>query len=128
MNKIHGSVPRALPCPALQELERALSCKYVASNAVTALHQVYQVSANRPGQKAKALQAWARILLKPELGRVTEACHLLEEVALGAIQQGGNYSQAQGKHWSGCQTHIVFSYLLLFLLYYDDDDDDDYYY
>lgn len=82
----------------LQELEKAVSCKYVASNAVTALQQVYQMTANRPGQKAKALQAWARILMKPELGRVGEACQLMEQVALDTIQLGGNYSQAQSKH------------------------------
>lgn len=85
----------------MQELEKAVSCKYVASNAVTALQQVYQLGASRPGQKASALQAWARILLKPELGRVTEACLLLEQVALDTIQAGGSYSQAQGK---GCPT------------------------
>lgn len=92
-------------CPALQELEKALSCKYVASNAVTALQQVYQVSGNRAGQKGWALQAWARILLKPELGRVTEACHLLEQVALESIQQGRNYSQAQSKHCVSTQNY-----------------------
>lgn len=70
----------------------------MASNAVTALQQVYQLSGNRPGQKGRALQAWAHILLKPELRRVSEACHLLEQVALDTIQQGGNYSQAQSKH------------------------------
>lgn len=99
-------------CPVVQELEKALSCKYVASNAVTALQQVYQVSANRPGQKAKSLQAWARILLKPELGRVTEACQLLEQVALDTIQQGGNYSQAQSKRCFDCFSYVIFSELL----------------
>lgn len=56
--------------------------------------------ASRAGQKASALQAWARILLKPELGRVAEACQLLEQVALETIQMGGTYSQAQSK---GCK-------------------------
>lgn len=58
------------------------------------------MSASRAGQKASALQAWARILLKPELGRVAEACQLLEQVALETIQMGGTYSQAQSK---GCK-------------------------
>ena len=106
---MHGKA--LAPCPALQELEKALSCKYVASNAVTALQQVYQLSASRPGQKGRALQAWARILVKPELGRVTEACHLLEQVALDTIQQGGNYSQAQSKYCFGRFSHNLFSFL-----------------
>ena len=69
----------------------------MAGNAVTALQQVFQMTASTSGQKAKALQAWAHILLKPELGRVIEACQLLEQVALDTIQQGGKFSQAQGK-------------------------------
>ena len=88
---------RAYVCTSAQELEKALGCKYVASNAVTALQQVYQLLGNDPKEKAASLQAWARILLKPELGRVVEACQLLEQVALEKVQLGGSYASAQGK-------------------------------
>ena len=103
----HPSSVTAAPSLLLvQELEKALSCKYVASNAVTALQQVYQLMANTPQQKGSALQAWARILLKPQLGRVVEACQLLEQVALDSVQQGGSYSEAKSKQHllitSGC--------------------------
>lgn len=80
----------------LQELEKALSCKYVAANALNALQQVYQLMGNSSRDKAQAFQAWASILLKPELGRVAEACQLLEQVALEKVQLGGSYAQAQG--------------------------------
>ena len=89
-------------CMSVQELEKALGCKYVASNAVTALQQVYQLLGNDPKEKATSLQAWARILLKPELGRVVEACQLLEQVALEKVQLGGSYASAQGKVLADC--------------------------
>lgn len=81
----------------MQELEAAVSCKYVAANAVNALQQVYQVLSNTsPSERATAQQAWARILLKPELRRVAEACHILEQTALDSIKSGGTYQQAKG--------------------------------
>ena len=81
----------------VQELENALSCKYVASNAVSALQQVYQLMGSNSREKATSLQSWARILLKPELGRIVEACQLLEQVAIEKVQLGGSYAQAQSK-------------------------------
>ena len=81
----------------LQELEKALGCKYVAANAVTALQQVYQLMGNSPGEKGAALQSWARILLKPELGRVVEACQILEQLALEQVQHGAAFPAAQGQ-------------------------------
>ena len=82
----------------MQELENALSCKYVAANAVSALQQVYQLMGSNAREKATSLQAWARILLKPELRRVVEACQLLEQVAIEKVQLGGSYAQAQSKN------------------------------
>ena len=81
----------------IQELEKALRCKYVAANALNALQQVYQLMGSEVKEKAASHQAWARILLKPELGRVVEACQLLEQVALEKVQLGGSYASAQGK-------------------------------
>ncbi len=81
----------------IQELEKALRCKYVAANALNALQQVYQLMGSEATEKAASHQAWARILLKPELGRVVEACQLLEQVALEKVQLGGSYASAQGK-------------------------------
>ncbi len=81
----------------IQELEKALRCKYVAANALNALQQVYQLMGSEAKEKAASHQAWARILLKPELGRVVEACQLLEQVALEKVQLGGSYASAQGK-------------------------------
>jgi len=81
----------------IQELEKALRCKYVAVNALNALQQVYQLMGSEAKEKAASHQAWARILLKPELGRVVEACQLLEQVALEKVQLGGSYASAQGK-------------------------------
>ena len=84
-------------CPPVQELEDAVSCKYVAANAVSALQQVYQVLGNTsPQEKAAAQQAWARILLKPELRRASEACQILEQTAQDHIKSGGTYQQAAG--------------------------------
>lgn len=92
----------------VQEMEKALSCKYVASNAATALQQVYQLMSNTPERKGSALQAWARILLKPELGRVVEACQLLEQVAFDSVQQGGSYSESQSKlHLLISKSHLL---------------------
>ncbi|KAA6425208.1 MAG: hypothetical protein FRX49_04703 [Trebouxia sp. A1-2] len=79
----------------LMELEKALRCKYVAANALNALQQVYQLMGSEAKEKAASHQAWARILLKPELGRVVEACQLLEQVALEKVQLGGSYASAQ---------------------------------
>lgn len=88
--------PASLLCH-IQELEKALRCKYVAANALNALQQVYQLMGSEAKEKAASHQAWARILLKPELGRVVEACQLLEQVALEKVQLGGSYASAQGK-------------------------------
>lgn len=82
---------------ATQELEGAVSCKYVAANAVNALQQVYQaLSQTSSSEKAAAQQAWAKILLRPELRRAAEACHILEQAALDSLNSGGTYRQAQG--------------------------------
>ena len=80
-----------------QELENALSCKYVASNAVNALQQVYQLLGSNPQEKERSLQSWARILLKPELGRIVEACQLLEQVAVEKMQLDGSYAEVQSE-------------------------------
>ena len=83
---------------SLQELEDAVSCKYVAANAVNALQQVYQVLGNTsPAEKAASQQTWARILLKPELRRASEACQVLEQTALDMVQAGASYQQARGQ-------------------------------
>ncbi|DBA82648.1 hypothetical protein WJX77_007258 [Trebouxia sp. C0004] len=79
----------------LMELEKALRCKYVAANALNALQQVYQLMGSEAKEKAASHQAWASILLKPELGRVVEACQLLEQVAHEKVQLGGSYASAQ---------------------------------
>ena len=68
----------------------------MAANALNALQQVYQLMGSEAKEKAASHQAWARILLKPELGRVVEACQLLEQVALEKVQLGGSYASAQG--------------------------------
>ena len=82
---------------AMQELEDAVRCKYVAANAVNALQQVYQVVGNTsPHEKEAAQQAWAKILLKPELRRAAEACQLLEQTALDKLKSNGTYQQARG--------------------------------
>ena len=65
----------------------------MAANAVGALQQVYQLMGSDPIEKASSLRAWARILVKPELGRVVEACQLLEQVAIDKVQLGGSYAQ-----------------------------------
>lgn len=81
----------------LQELEAAVSCKYVAANAVNALQQVYQLLGNTsPTEKETMQQSWARILLKPELRRASEACQVLEQTALDKLQAGGTIQQARG--------------------------------
>ncbi|KAL0052516.1 hypothetical protein WJX82_003322 [Trebouxia sp. C0006] len=89
----------------LMELEKALRCKYVAANALNALQQVYQLMGSEVKEKAASHQAWARILLKPELGRVVEACQLLEQVALEKVQLGGSYASAQDA-MKPCLVHL----------------------
>ena len=85
-----------------------MSCKYVAATAVNALQQVHQVlGSTSPAEKEAMQQSWARILLKSELRRASEACQVLEQAALDKLQAGGTFQQARGATLHTCTSAAV---------------------
>ena len=90
--------PHASLCA--QELERAIDCKYVAVDAVTALVTVYQaLQQTAPKGDPRVRHSWAKVLLHPSLGRVEEACDLLEQAAFGVLTAppGARYASPSGE-------------------------------
>lgn len=66
----------------IKELEKAISCKYVAADAVQALNTIYKVMHESSPGDGRHLVSWAKVLLRPEVGRPFEACGILEQAAL----------------------------------------------
>ena len=81
-----------LPCMvrmlSIQELEKALQCKYVAVEASKALAEVFHNIIEQAPYEVWAPTHWARILQHPPLNRVGEACDVLEKAAVATGQHG----------------------------------------
>ena len=73
----------------VQELERAIHCKYVAVDAVQALAQVYQQLMKMHPHDYQIPQRWAKILISAPLSRPEDGCDVLETAANSANIQGG---------------------------------------
>eukprot|EP00803_Ostreobium_quekettii_P011106 evm.model.scf_344.3 EVM.evm.TU.scf_344.3 scf_344:28738-43688(+) len=71
-------------------LEDALSCKYVAANALESLNKVYAAMLKLQPNNPALFQAWGRILVKDEVGRVGIGCTTLEQAALEFAGKPGN--------------------------------------
>ncbi|KAK9811534.1 hypothetical protein WJX72_005492 [[Myrmecia] bisecta] len=74
----------------LEELQKAVNCKYVAVEAVKALHKIYTLLHAESPRGALYIKAWAQVLLHPTLNRLEEACEALEQAAVEvALRQPG---------------------------------------
>lgn len=69
----------------VRELEVAIGCKYIATDAVQALNTIYKVMHESNPMDGRHLVSWANILMRPEVGRPFDACHILEQAAVLAV-------------------------------------------
>ncbi|KAG2448974.1 hypothetical protein HYH02_005728 [Chlamydomonas schloesseri] len=69
------------PEGGLAELEAALSCKYVAAEAVKSLNTIFRVLHNSSPRDPTPILRWGLLLLRPELGQLAEGCDMIEQAA-----------------------------------------------
>ncbi|KAG2501825.1 hypothetical protein HYH03_000324 [Edaphochlamys debaryana] len=76
------------PHPGITELEAALSCKYVAAEALKALNTIFKTLHDADPRDPVPIMRWGLVLVRPELGRAGEGCDSLEQAALGYARMG----------------------------------------
>lgn len=67
--------------PGLEKLESALSCKYVAANALKTLNTMIQILVSAEPGNPKPHTMWGNILLRPEVWQPHVGCGALETAA-----------------------------------------------
>ncbi|GAX82143.1 hypothetical protein CEUSTIGMA_g9571.t1 [Chlamydomonas eustigma] len=66
----------------LEELEKAVGCKYVAADATSTLNKIYQAMHQSEPSNTLPLVRWGQLLLNSHLMRIHEGCSTLEAAAL----------------------------------------------
>ncbi|KAK9805000.1 hypothetical protein WJX73_010519 [Symbiochloris irregularis] len=93
----------------IEELEKAIDCKYVAHDAVTALVTVYStLQQTAPKGDPRVRYSWAQVLLHPRMDRVEEACDLLEQAAFGTLTapEGAKQHATPSELMRPCHKHL----------------------
>ncbi|GIL81905.1 hypothetical protein Vretifemale_10876, partial [Volvox reticuliferus] len=86
------------PQSGVVELESALGCKYVAADALKALHTIYSVLHSNSPKDPNHVLGWGRLLLRPELRQLAQGCDTVERAALMAAQLGDVQGVASAVH------------------------------
>ena len=66
-----------------QELERSLDCEHIAPDAAQALRKVYTAMHEMEPEGGRYIAQWARILMRPNLRHIEQACDSLEQSVMG---------------------------------------------
>ena len=66
-----------------QELERSLDCEHIAPDAAQALRKVYAAMHEMEPEGGRYIAQWARILMRPNLRHIEQACDSLEQSVMG---------------------------------------------
>ena len=67
----------------MQELERSLDCEHIAPDAAQALRKVYTAMHEMEPEGGRYIAQWARILMRPNLRHIEQACDSLEQSVMG---------------------------------------------
>ena len=67
----------------VQELERSLDCEHIAPDAAQALRKVYAAMHEMEPEGGRYIAQWARILMRPNLRHIEQACDSLEQSVMG---------------------------------------------
>ena len=66
-----------------QELERSLDCEHIAPDSAQALRKVYTAMHEMEPEGGRYIAQWARILMRPNLRHIEQACDSLEQSVMG---------------------------------------------
>ena len=64
-------------------METALDCPHIAADAALALNRVYSGLHEMEPEGGRYLIRWTRILMKPGLRHIEQACEALEQAIMG---------------------------------------------